>query len=1136
MAGEEIYIARLAAWIARALGEVSSFAEHLDTEVLGFQTPEAVAADPAVTAAGAALADAGEVLASAADAIDMALVSGVESELISSLIDLVQGIYLTVNAATQFADKIRDRAATLAGAERAAVEAFADKIARKVIDYSVISLLERQAPKLAYVLKTIGLIDWRVVEESGEFGEPRFVLKDTRFERLRDMFRDPPAHFASVYGWGTEDFDPHDIMRSALQFYHPERAVEAGKTDAGDAFIRFGDVMWRRDSNVSPPGLELDLSKSIRETVSERVEISDEWGATLSAELDLSGGIIFKVAPMLEMSLEPKTGVMGGEASFVFNRNPERRGFGIVDGNDFVRLVAEDFGFGAEIVVGAETSGTIEIDPAVTLDLEGLTLSLGAEGSDNFVASLLAETDIEGEFDLGLTWRLSDGMTVRAAGGLEIAIPMHQDLGVVRFDTLYLLMKIKDDASFSLETSAGVTGLLGPLTATIERIGAEATLSFKEGADGGFGAADLDLAFKPPTGVGLAIDAGAVRGGGYLFLDYEKGEYAGALELTIEGLMSLKAIGLINTKLPDGSDGFSLLIIITAEFGTPIQLGFGFTLLGVGGLLGLNRTMLLEEMAEGVRTGAIEGVMFPQDVVTNAPKIISDMRRFFPPLEGRFMIGPMAKIGWGTPTLVSLSLGVVFEIPPGNVAILGVLSVVLPDDENDLVVIKVKFIGAIEPDKERLWFFASLFESRIVFIQLDGEMGLLMAWGDDPNFVLAVGGLHPAYQPPPLPFPSPRRIAVSILNESFARIRIEGYFAVTSNTVQFGAAVDLFFGVSAFSVEGHLGFDALFQFSPFYFNIQISASVSVKVFGAGVFSVRIRGELEGTSPWHVEGEGRIRLLFFKIKVPFSHTWGESEDTVLPEAPVMPVLQAEFGKRENWIALPPTKTAIGVSLRKLEEQEGLVLHPIGALRVSQRAIPLNLGITKFGNQTIADISKATLDVSAAGFVAKKTVKEPFATAQFRDLSSTDKLSAPGFEKQDAGVDISVSGSDTQTSHAVKRVVTHELITIDTNYKEHIRKFVFTVKSWFTLLLGSNATALSVLSQQTARQKVPFDTQIRAVAPGFVLADMMTNAAVSGIAPFATHAQAQDALRAQLSRHPEMATSLHIIPQAEVQIAA
>jgi hypothetical protein len=66
-------------------------------------------------------------------------------------------------------------------------------------------------------------------------------------------------------------------------------------------------------------------------------------------------------------------------------------------------------------------------------------------------------------------------------------------------------------------------------------------------------------------------------------------------------------------------------------------------------------------------------------VVANAPRIISDLKKYFPVEEGTFLIGPMVKIGWGTPNLVTVSMGIIIEIP-GNIAILGVLKVVLPDE------------------------------------------------------------------------------------------------------------------------------------------------------------------------------------------------------------------------------------------------------------------------------------------------------------------------------------------------------------------------------------------------------------------------------------------------------------------------
>lgn len=1135
MAGEEIYIARLGAWIARALSETGGFATDLDTDALGFQMPDAIVTDNGVKAAGTALADAGDVLQDAADKLDAAIVSGDRGELIQAIARLVEGIYLFVGAMEALVSQIDAKAAALPAAERNAVQAFGGLMTRKTIDYLVITFLKVRLPRLAFLLKLLGLIDWRVIEATGQINEPRHVRKDLKLERIEDLISDPLAHLATAHKWGTAQFDPSDIMRSALAFYRETSAIRTGKM-GDDAFVETGPFRWSRDSSSDPPGIMLDLSANVSHDIAERIEFSEKWGIRFDSNIAFGSGVIFRVKPPLDFSVEPKAGTAGGAISFKVNRNAAALGFTIIGGNDLLRLTADDVGIGAELTVGASTASKVSIDPGIFAELKGLTLSLGSEESDSFLASLLAEADIQGVFDIGLGWKLSEGLVVKAAGGLEIAIPMHQNLGIATFETLYIILKIRDDGSFALETSAAITGQLGPLSASVERMGAELTLAFSDGADKRFGPVDFSLKFKPPKGVGLALDAGVVKGGGYLYLDYEKGEYAGALELVFSDFLALKAIGLVNTKMPDGSEGFSLLIVVTAEFGTPVQLGFGFTLTGVGGLLGLHRTMMLEELAEGVRTGAVESIMFPRDVIANAPQIISDMRRFFPPKQDIFLIGPMAKLGWGTPTLVSASLGIIIEVPPGNIAILGVLKCVLPDEEAALLVLQVKFIGALEVDKSRLWFFASLFGSRVLFTTIGGEMGLLIAWGNEAEFLLGVGGFHPKFNPPALPFPSLQVVSFSILNESFARIRVGGYFAVTSNTAQFGARVELYFGLSAFSVDGHLGFDALFQFSPFYFIITFSASMSVKVFGAGLFSVRIRGELEGTSPWHVEGEGSISLLFWDIDVPFSHTWGDSADTVLPGIAAMPILRAEFEKRENWLALPPAASHLSVSLREIEATQELVLHPVGALRISQRAVPLDLSIEKIGNQTVSDIEKAVLRVSAPGLVPKAEVRERFATAQFRDLDAAAKLSAPAYEEQTAGTDVSVSGTDTRTSHAVKRIVLHELFTIDNNYKEHIRHFFNIGKLWFIQLLGSNATSRSLLSKAGKAAKVPFGETIVAEDPGYVIANATDNSAWGATATFTSQAKARDALAAQIKANPAMAEELHVIPAAEVRGAA
>ncbi len=283
--------------------------------------------------------------------------------------------------------------------------------------------------------------------------------------------------------------------------------------------------------------------------------------------------------------------------------------------------------------------------------------------------------------------------------------------------------------------------------------------------------------------------------------------------------------------MPDGTPGFSLLIIITAEFGAGIQLGFGFTLNAVGGLLGVNRIMLFDPLMQGVRTGAINSIMFPQDVVANAPRIISDLRAIFPPHPDTFLIGPMAKLGWGEPTLVSLSLGVIIVIPPGDIAILGVLQLALPTEDADDPPAPGQLRRRTRVQQVSPLLLRLALRLAPAVHHAPGRDGSPVRVGAGRQLRRLGRGLPPRFNPPPLPFPTPQRIQLNIINESYARIRADTYFAVTTNTVQFGAHSDMFFGFSALSVEGHSGFDALIQFSPFHFTVEISTSFSVKVFG-----------------------------------------------------------------------------------------------------------------------------------------------------------------------------------------------------------------------------------------------------------------------------------------------------------------
>jgi hypothetical protein len=76
----------------------------------------------------------------------------------------------------------------------------------------------------------------------------------------------------------------------------------------------------------------------------------------------------------------------------------------------------------------------------------------------------------------------------------------------------------------------------------VDNIGLTATLSFPEDNSGNLGPLNIKPRFKWPTGVGLSVDGGGFKGGGFLQFDHENERYTGVLELQFKDMVNLKAI------------------------------------------------------------------------------------------------------------------------------------------------------------------------------------------------------------------------------------------------------------------------------------------------------------------------------------------------------------------------------------------------------------------------------------------------------------------------------------------------------------------------------------------------------------------------------------------------------------------
>ena len=1042
---------------------------------------------------------------------------------------------------------------------------FKAKFPQQLVSYLVITYLRRHRPGLGFALQALGVTRKGYVAASGN--RPSFVEYNLDFSSIPKVLSDPNNLMINAFAWGTDDFDFRALasqidnlvssigLRVSMEELTPEAAghLEGNVEIQGDPVRQaMRMIFFERARNSGLLSAELSLLPIPRKgaakpgfalmpafsgTLDLRMQLGPTIGVTIGSDLDLQGGVGLVFRPDTGVDVIQGFNTSGvpvhakGSARVEVEYARENKTPVIILGKgNGTRLQVDSVSGEGGIALDANEG----VEVFTELEANGLAFVFDPSESDGFISSILGGLATTIEFDLGLGMSYPRGLYFRGTSNLEIQVPAHISLGPIDIQGLTIALNPQAD-KLPIDLGATFKTQLGPLAAVVENIGLRTDLAFP-GKGGNLGPVDLDFGLKPPNGIGLSVDAGVVKGGGYLYINVEKGEYAGALELSFLEFLTLNAIAVINTKMPDGSDGFSMIAIINVEFNPGLQLGFGFTLIGVGGLLGLNRTMDLDALVEGVRTGSLDNVVFPTNVVANAPRIISDMKAFFPPENDIFLVGPMAKFGWGTPTLISMSLGIIIEIP-GNIAIVGILKIALPDEKVPLIIINVAFMGAIEFDKKRGWFFANLYDSRIIFMPLEGGLGVLAQFGNDPNFVVSVGGFHPSYNPPALPFTQISRVAINILNTPVAKVRIDAYFAVTSNTVQFGARAELYFGVSIAKVEGHIAFDALFQFSPFYFIIAISASLSVKLFGVGLFSVRFRGSLEGTSPWHVEGTGSISLLFWDVEVDFSHTWGDKKNTSLPPISAMPILIAEFEKAENWIAEPPKSNKLLVSLRDVGEPGVLVLHPVGSLKVTQRAIPLDLTIDKIGAQRPDDANRFSISANTTGIEKKGSLYESFAIAQFQDMGDGEKLNAADFEKEQAGMELSIEGKQTKSSLVTKRIARYEQIIIDNNFKRAVIHFVTLVQGLFGHFLANNAVSKSSLSSKHKKQLHLFDEKIVVKQNAYVVANIADNSPVSEeTVAFTSRASATEFIKSEADKNPKKAGQFHVIRSHEMKKVA
>jgi hypothetical protein len=205
------------------------------------------------------------------------------------------------------------------------------------------------------------------------------------------------------------------------------------------------------------------------------------------------------------------------------------------------------------------------------------------------------------------------------------------------------------------------------------------------------------------------------------------------------------------------------------------------------------------------------------------------MAQLIPPRRGAYWIA--AGLNFSTFALVSTTAVVYVALDRGvEVGVLGISRMALPTPDVALVSIELALKARYSSAESLLSIQAQLTDNSWLFYQdcqLTGGFAFFM-WFAKAQFVLTLGGYHPAFQPPD-GFPSVPRLGFHWQVSSLIVIKGEAYFALTTSCVMAGGRLEAVFDAGFVRAWFDAYADFLVSWDPFEYDIDIGISVGVSL-------------------------------------------------------------------------------------------------------------------------------------------------------------------------------------------------------------------------------------------------------------------------------------------------------------------
>lgn len=505
----------------------------------------------------------------------------------------------------------------------------------------------------------------------------------------------------------------------------------------------------------------------------------------------------------------------------------------------------------------------------------------------------------------------------------------------------------------------------------------------------------------PPNAVGAHLAAGPVVGDGMFKIlpDGVSGMLAAHLGVVDVGaLASLRKVG--------GEPSFAA--VFSAGFTPGIQFGFGFQLNRLGGVVGINRRVDDHALAAHLRDGSATEVLFPLDLGSGAAQALANLEQLLPPSLGSSVVGPTLRLAWLEVAGVgffSLDLGILIELPgPQRIVLVGVAKAGIAP----VVQLRIDVLGILDFAKQTLSIDASLVDSGLLGIfVITGDVAFRQCWGPQAYTVFSAGGFYPGFRPEPADIPPMRRLGFHLdVPVPGIDLRSEGYFAVTSNSLQMGGHFEAGIDCAGCGAHGFLSVDAIVQFSPFHIHAEVSAGFEVEVFGLTFCGVRLDGSLDAPGPVTIHGRMTIETFLHDFDFDETFTFGSpAAQTPIPTRRAAEIIANDEIKPSALRAVGGADDTIVAS--RLAVPPGLALvWPLGGVAWSQKRLPLTIPVDRLDGAPLGSTQTVTASVGAE---AVTTTQEEFAPGSFITLTNAEAMNRPAYEVLTSGL-VSAGGSD------------------------------------------------------------------------------------------------------------------------------